>query len=81
MYAADPLDALRLKDSAVLGLGPEVHGKEAVDVGGRRDDRHRAARFCQRPGHVYFIYIGVHCVVTLSLFYKRLCNKYLGSQK
>lgn len=30
---------------------------------------------------VYFIYIGVHCVVTLSLFYKRLCNKYLGSQK
>ena len=48
--AADPLDALRLKDSAVLGLGPEVHGEEAVDVGGRRDDRHRAARFCQRPG-------------------------------
>ena len=47
--AADALNALRLKDSAVLGLGPEVHGEEAVDVGGRRDDRHRAARFCQRP--------------------------------
>ena len=30
---------------------------------------------------VYFIYIGVHCVVTLSLLYKRLCNKYLDSQK
>lgn len=30
---------------------------------------------------VYFIYIGVYCVVTLSLLYKRLCNKYLDSQK
>ena len=30
---------------------------------------------------VYFIYIGVHCGVMLSLFYKRLCNKYLDSQR
>ena len=30
---------------------------------------------------VHFIYIGVHCGVMLSLFYKRLCNKYLDSQR
>lgn len=27
------------------------------------------------------IYISVHCGVMLSLFYKRLCNKYLDSQR
>ena len=30
---------------------------------------------------VHFIYVGIYCVVTLSLLYKRLCNKYLDSQK
>ena len=48
--AADALDALRLKEGTALRLGPEVHGKKAVDIGGRRDDRHRAADLRQRPG-------------------------------
>ena len=36
-------DALRLGHSAVLALGPLVHGKNAASVGGRRDDRHGMA--------------------------------------
>ena len=48
--AAYRFDAPRLGHRTVLALGPFIHGKHAVCIGGGGDDRHRAAHFCQPPG-------------------------------
>ena len=50
--AAYQLNAPRLGHRAVLALGPFIHGKHTVGIGGRGDDRHRAADFRQPPGQV-----------------------------
>ena len=50
--AADFLDALRLCHGAVLAPGPFIHSKNAAPIGGRRDDRHRAANRRQPPRQV-----------------------------
>lgn len=50
--SADFLDALRLGHGAVLVPGPFIHSKNAAPIGGRRDDRHRAANRRQPPRQV-----------------------------
>ena len=50
--AAYLFDARRLGHKAVLVLGPLIHGKYTVSVGGGGDDRHRAACFRQPTGQI-----------------------------